>query len=234
MVAHGHVGHARGEGPPLVAITQVRGGREQHRHLGLVDPVHPAARDNLLTFPFAAAQVQVAELGHVARLQVQTKPAGGNALRVFAPLLAGNTQRPEQLLRRKVRHGHAGLAGQDGAQQLRVAAAVVEGRARRLRHRAVQHKLHPVRAAQHLEQGVRPLVRQRLLPVQAGGHVEQVLHRHRLFPVVHMGDSAVCKKFQHRAIGARQLALLDGDARQCCHHSLGGRIELVPHARKNK
>ena len=54
-----------------VRIPESRLPSRMHIHHGVAYLIDPGSPKQLLTFPNAVAQVQVANLGHVARLQVE-------------------------------------------------------------------------------------------------------------------------------------------------------------------
>ncbi len=135
VVADGHVGVAARHHPELAAVAQVLCPGLAHVDVGLAHALDPRRRQDLLSFPHAAAQVEIADLRHVARMHVEAGAAARDALRVGPPQHVLDAERPEQHLARIVERALAGDLGQDGRQQMAVAAVVVEARARRLRHR---------------------------------------------------------------------------------------------------
>ena len=71
-------------------------------------------RQDLLAVPQAAAQPEIADLRHVARLQVEVVAAVRDALRVDPPQHVVDAERPEQPFPRIVERAAAGDLAQDG------------------------------------------------------------------------------------------------------------------------
>ena len=180
--------------------------------------------------PFAAAQVKVADFGHVAGCQIQPHATHVDALWITAPIKIRNAQRGKKLLRRKVGQRHTNLPGQNGRQQLRIAAVVVKAGARCIGHRAVQNKLHPVFIALHGKERLGQVVVQRLDPVNSRGHVQQVRDVDGLFSGIRVGACQTGEEPQHGFINALQLFLVDGDAGECSNNPFGGGIQAMTHA----
>jgi hypothetical protein len=202
-----------------------------HVDLGIEDLANPLAWQHLRAGPLATAQVEVADLGHVARLHEQAIAADRNPLRIAAPCDVGDPQRPEQLLFGVLERIAAGLPPDDGRHEMPGAAVVVERDTGRLGHRPIEYEADPVGAALHLQHGLRRLVRERLTPAQAGIAVEQTLNRHRLLERIGVGDRPPRKEIEHPCVEAIELAFLRRDAGQRAHHAFGHRIHDVLQAR---
>ena len=110
---------------------------------------------------------------------------------------------------------------------MRVAAVVLERRARRLRHRLVEDELLPVRAPLHRQKRLRHAVVQPLLPLKAGRHVQQMPDGDGLLAVVEIRDGPGWKKLQHATIQAVEQSILECNGDQGTGHGLGSRIDAM-------
>ena len=88
-----------------------------HVDIGRAHALDPSRRQDLLVFPLAAAQPEIADLRHVARLQ-RGRSRPSNALRVGKPLHVVNAQRSQQPLPRIVERALARDLRHDGRQEL--------------------------------------------------------------------------------------------------------------------
>ena len=111
---------------------------------------------------------------------------------------------------------------------MRVAAVVLERRARRLRHRLVEDELLPVRALLHRQKRLRHAVVQTLLPFKAGRHVQQMPDGDGLLVIVEICDGPGRKKLQHATIQAVEQSIPERDRDQGPGHRLGRRIDAMP------
>src|SRR5581483_5628926 len=84
---------------------------------------HRVRRYELLAVPFAAVQVEQAELGELPWRQVEVVPAGEDAPRVAAPVLGRDAHRAEQVPAGELAGAHAGGLLQHCRDDVRVAAA---------------------------------------------------------------------------------------------------------------
>jgi hypothetical protein len=111
-----------------------------------------------------------------------------------------------------------------------VAAVVVERLPRRPRHRPVEDEADPVAAALHLQHRLRRRFGQRLAPVDARRHVEQIGDPQRPLVGIDVRDAAIGERRQHRFVDAED-AVVGGDGDERADDRLGDRVDGVAQPR---
>src|SRR5471032_2916327 len=114
---------------------------------------------------------------------------------------------------------------------MRVATVVFERRTRLAGHAAVEDEADPVRATLHLDHGPRYGVAQRLRPVEAGRHVEQMPQGDRSLALVEIGKLAIGEEVEHALIKALEKSILECNGDQAADHRLSRRVDAVLQAR---
>ena len=109
---------------------------------------------------------------------------------------------------------------------------VVEPRPGVHAHRRIQEELDGVGALHHAGEGVglHPVGDGLLLPVEPGGHGEEVLETQGPLALVQVGEAPSRKEIQDRLLDAREEPFPDGDAHQHGGDALGAGAKLVPHS----
>ncbi len=210
--------------PPLIAVEeQPLAVDARLDRLG-----RPTCRDDLLAVPLAVRHQQEAELGGVARPQVQA--AEGAELAAHAgiqPFEVGCVDRQEELFSGIVAQAAAGRAHQSLAQERRAAARIGVDRARRPGDGLREDVAERVGRRDHRRfVVVRVLPRQVFSPGQPGRHGEQVAEGDaRLLGRLEVG--VVGEGIEYRGVERRELAFVQRDADQQGGDALGDRAQVV-------
>ena len=226
MISDRHVDIPVRERPEVVGISERRLELQVHVDRGVARSFEKGRWHQRLVFPLAVPQIEVTDLGHVARQQSEAVAASRDALRVFPPVPGGDPERTEQPGLGVILSTHSRQLGEDRRQKLGIAAVVVEDIPGRIRHRTIEDEFGPVRAAFHFEKSDRPSVC-RFAPIDSRRHVQQVLHRDRLLAIIDVGEIAVGKEVEHRMVRAVEQPVLQRHRRQGADDGLGGRIDDV-------
>ncbi len=216
--------------PPLVTVA-VAGAvflRIQVRNGWCYRPADPIGGNDLLAFPNASAEEEVADPCQIVRRKVEPTLGVHFAIGCRLPVVLRDPYRIEKPFFSPPVHPLPGRDADDLAEEDADAAVVIEDRPRVFPHRSIENESDPLVTGLELDAAVgRIVVRDHLVPVDPTSHREHVLEGHGRLARVRQVRLIGFEEGHRRHVDARDQAFVHRDAQGDRGDALGYRLEGV-------
>ena len=182
--------------------------------------IDPFLGDDSLALPYAATQIQLAQLGHILGVDIKTGCTDGIALRTLAPCHFAEAKRIEQTLPEQIIHLFPALLADDAREQIKCGVAIRPlGAGDEIQLGVEQIGQIVVRAQPRRIDGIDIQITER----KTAGVGQRVMHGHQTPIGIHILGQLVRKDVHDALVYIKQSVVVqhaDGGGHECLGHGI--------------